>query len=168
MRISTPMPSSACCTKSIIARYPASEVDLLIRTGSEQRLSDFLLWECAYAELYFADCLWPDFDERRFRHALEDIRGASAALRRPRRRASARIARRARIVRMTSTIARALRRARPYSSHGARRLALLAARSRGGSGRTAAADPSVLRGHARNGMRVVIVPNSLAPWSRSR
>jgi undecaprenyl diphosphate synthase len=51
---------------------PASEVDLLIRTGSEQRLSDFMLWECAYAELYFTDCLWPDFDEKRFRSALED------------------------------------------------------------------------------------------------
>jgi len=51
---------------------PASEVDLLIRTGSEQRLSDFMLWECAYAEFYFTDCLWPDFDEQRFRSALED------------------------------------------------------------------------------------------------
>ena len=50
----------------------AGEVDLLIRTGSEQRLSDFMLWECAYAELYFTDCLWPDFDEKRFRSALED------------------------------------------------------------------------------------------------
>ena len=37
------------------------DVDLLIRTGGEQRLSDFLLWECAYAELYFTDVLWPDF-----------------------------------------------------------------------------------------------------------
>jgi undecaprenyl diphosphate synthase len=37
------------------------DVDLLIRTGGEQRLSDFLLWECAYAELYFTDRLWPDF-----------------------------------------------------------------------------------------------------------
>jgi undecaprenyl diphosphate synthase len=37
------------------------EVDLLIRTGGEQRLSDFLLWESAYAELYFTDVLWPDF-----------------------------------------------------------------------------------------------------------
>jgi undecaprenyl diphosphate synthase len=37
-------------------------VDLLIRTGGEQRLSDFLLWECAYAELYFTDRRWPDFD----------------------------------------------------------------------------------------------------------
>ncbi len=55
--------------------YPASDVDLLIRTGSEQRLSDFMLWECAFAELYFTDCLWPDFDERRFRSALEDYAG---------------------------------------------------------------------------------------------
>jgi undecaprenyl diphosphate synthase len=37
------------------------DVDLLIRTGGEKRLSDFLLWECAYAELYFTDHLWPDF-----------------------------------------------------------------------------------------------------------
>ncbi|MEX1050063.1 MAG: polyprenyl diphosphate synthase, partial [Gemmatimonadales bacterium] len=36
-------------------------VDLLIRTAGEQRLSDFLLWECAYAELYYTDVLWPDF-----------------------------------------------------------------------------------------------------------
>ena len=55
--------------------YPAGEVDLLIRTGSEQRLSDFMLWECAYAELYFTECLWPDFDEQRFRCALEDYAG---------------------------------------------------------------------------------------------
>ena len=39
------------------------DVDLLIRTGGEQRLSDFLLWESAYAELYFTDVLWPDFDQ---------------------------------------------------------------------------------------------------------
>ena len=38
------------------------DVDLLIRTGGEQRLSDFLLWECAYAELYFTERMWPDFD----------------------------------------------------------------------------------------------------------
>ncbi len=41
---------------------PAPEVDLLIRTGGEQRLSDFLLWECAYAELHFTPRMWPDFD----------------------------------------------------------------------------------------------------------
>jgi undecaprenyl diphosphate synthase len=40
----------------------APDVDLLIRTGGEQRLSDFLLWESAYAELYFTDLPWPDFD----------------------------------------------------------------------------------------------------------
>ena len=42
---------------------PVRPVDLLIRTGGEQRLSDFLLWECAYAELYFTPTLWPDFRE---------------------------------------------------------------------------------------------------------
>jgi undecaprenyl diphosphate synthase len=51
---------------------PAGAVDLLIRTGGEQRLSDFLLWECAYAELHFTDCLWPDFGEVGFHSALED------------------------------------------------------------------------------------------------
>jgi undecaprenyl diphosphate synthase len=50
-------------------------VDLLIRTGCERRISDFLLWECAYAELHFSDSLWPDFDESRFRHALNDYAG---------------------------------------------------------------------------------------------
>ncbi len=41
---------------------PLPDVDLLVRTGGEQRLSDFLLRECAYAELYFTPCAWPDFD----------------------------------------------------------------------------------------------------------
>lgn len=43
------------------ANAPAPDVDLLIRTSGEQRLSDFLLWECAYSELYFTKVLWPDF-----------------------------------------------------------------------------------------------------------
>jgi undecaprenyl diphosphate synthase len=50
----------------------AAEVDLLIRTGGERRLSDFLLWECAYAELLFLDCPWPDFDGAAFAAALDD------------------------------------------------------------------------------------------------
>jgi undecaprenyl diphosphate synthase len=55
--------------------HPASPVDLLIRTGRERRLSDFLLWECAFAELHFSECLWPDFDEQHFRSALDDFGG---------------------------------------------------------------------------------------------
>ena len=49
--------------ESIHAPMGTRDVDLLIRTGGEQRLSDFLLWESAYAELYFTDVLWPDFGE---------------------------------------------------------------------------------------------------------
>lgn len=45
--------------------------DLLIRTGGEQRISNFLLWNLAYAELWFCDTLWPDFDEQEFDRALE-------------------------------------------------------------------------------------------------
>jgi undecaprenyl diphosphate synthase len=52
---------------------PAPDVDLLIRTGGDQRLSDFLLWECAYAELYFTDCLWPDFAAADYDNALADF-----------------------------------------------------------------------------------------------
>jgi undecaprenyl diphosphate synthase len=48
------------------------DVDLLIRSGGEKRLSDFLLWECAYAELYFVDSFWPDFDEIAFAQALDE------------------------------------------------------------------------------------------------
>jgi undecaprenyl diphosphate synthase len=49
------------------------DVDLLIRTGGEKRLSDFLLWESAYAELVFTDTLWPDFDEGDLDAALEEF-----------------------------------------------------------------------------------------------
>lgn len=54
---------------------PPGGVDLLIRTGGERRLSDFLLWECAYAELYFTPVLWPDFDAAELRTAVADFRG---------------------------------------------------------------------------------------------
>jgi undecaprenyl diphosphate synthase len=47
-------------------------VDLLIRTGGERRLSDFLLWESAYAELLFSDTYWPDYTPEEFGEALED------------------------------------------------------------------------------------------------
>ena len=46
--------------------------DLLIRTGGELRLSNYLLWQCAYTELYFCDTYWPDFDETAFCVAIEE------------------------------------------------------------------------------------------------
>ena len=49
------------------------DVDLLIRTGGEQRLSDFLLWECAYAELYFSDAMWPDFGAAELARAVAEF-----------------------------------------------------------------------------------------------
>lgn len=48
--------------------------DLLIRPGGEQRLSNFLLWQCAYSELYFTDTLWPDFDRREIDRAIAAYR----------------------------------------------------------------------------------------------
>lgn len=50
------------------------DVDLLVRTGGEQRLSDFLLWECAYAELYFTPCMWPDFGPTALAEAIAEFR----------------------------------------------------------------------------------------------
>ena len=48
-----------------------SSPDLLIRTAGEQRLSNFMLWQHAYTELYFTDCLWPDFNEKELDLAIE-------------------------------------------------------------------------------------------------
>lgn len=55
------------------AGEPAGDVDLLIRTGGEQRLSDFLLWECAYAELVFTPCMWPDFGPEELAVAVREF-----------------------------------------------------------------------------------------------
>lgn len=61
--------------ESAIGRHLASgsvgDVDLLIRTGGENRLSNFLLWQSAYAELYFTDTLWPDFDKHKLLDAIK-------------------------------------------------------------------------------------------------
>jgi undecaprenyl diphosphate synthase len=53
----------------------APDVDLLIRTSGEKRLSNFLLWQSAYAELYFTEVLWPDFDRHALFDALRDYAG---------------------------------------------------------------------------------------------
>jgi undecaprenyl diphosphate synthase len=68
---------------------PAPDVDILIRTGGEQRLSDFLLWESAYAELFFLPVMWPDFTREHLSGVLEQFRrrerrfGAVPSLARP-------------------------------------------------------------------------------------
>ncbi|MDG6777980.1 polyprenyl diphosphate synthase [Thiomicrorhabdus sp. zzn3] len=49
------------------------EPDLLIRTGGEQRISNFLIWQMAYTEFYFTDTLWPDFDEKALERALDSF-----------------------------------------------------------------------------------------------
>lgn len=54
---------------------PVPDLDLLIRTGGERRLSDFLLWEAAYAELHFTPIMWPDFGPAELRAALHDFSG---------------------------------------------------------------------------------------------
>ncbi|MEX2582326.1 MAG: di-trans,poly-cis-decaprenylcistransferase [Gemmatimonadota bacterium] len=59
---------------AVINSPPVPEVDLLIRTGGEQRLSDFLLWECAYAELMFEQCMWPEFSVERLGAAIWEFR----------------------------------------------------------------------------------------------
>lgn len=60
---------------AITAGQLLPDVDLLIRTGGEQRLSDFLLWESAYAELWFTPKMWPDFGPADLARALEEFRG---------------------------------------------------------------------------------------------
>jgi len=74
---------------SLMALSYAPDPDLFIRTGGEVRISNFLLWQIAYSELYFTDCLWPDFDEAQLDAALAayagrerrfgDVRSASPA-----------------------------------------------------------------------------------------
>ena len=60
---------------SLMALAHAPDPDLFIRTGGEVRISNFLLWQIAYAELYFTECLWPDFDEAALDAALAAYAG---------------------------------------------------------------------------------------------
>ncbi|MDE6811385.1 MAG: isoprenyl transferase [Muribaculaceae bacterium] len=58
---------------SRLATAPAPDPDLLIRTGGEYRISNFLLWQIAYSELYFTPVLWPDFDKTTYAEAIIDF-----------------------------------------------------------------------------------------------
>ncbi len=57
--------------------YPAPDCDYIIRTSGEQRISNFLMWQGAYSELYFTDTLWPDFDTKALHAALEEYQRRS-------------------------------------------------------------------------------------------
>jgi undecaprenyl diphosphate synthase len=57
----------------LLATAGIPDPDLLIRTSGEERISNFLLWQVAYAELFFTDVLWPDFDGRHFTNALREF-----------------------------------------------------------------------------------------------
>ena len=61
---------NADLVQSLLSLSELPEPDLFIRTGGEKRVSNFLLWQLAYTELYFTDTLWPDFDRRAFEGAL--------------------------------------------------------------------------------------------------
>ena len=63
-------PITEAALDGALALAHGPDPDLLIRTGGEQRISNFLLWQCAYSELYFSDRLWPDFDEAALDEAL--------------------------------------------------------------------------------------------------
>lgn len=66
----TPITQESLSGALALAHCP--DPDLLIRTGGEQRISNFLLWQAAYSELYFSDALWPDFDEAALDMALNE------------------------------------------------------------------------------------------------
>lgn len=83
LRAAELVPPSAHLTEQNFARLISQannsvstpDVDFLIRTGGEQRLSDFLLWECAYAELIFTSRMWPDFDATDLEDAVAQFHG---------------------------------------------------------------------------------------------
>ena len=61
--------------KSRMTSLALPEIDLLVRTGGEQRISNFMLWDMSYAELHFSPVLWPDFTRQDFQRALDDFSG---------------------------------------------------------------------------------------------
>jgi undecaprenyl diphosphate synthase len=67
-------PVTEAALSAAMALAPCPDPDLLIRTGGEYRLSNFLLWQAAYAELFFSPLLWPDFDEQALEQAFSEFR----------------------------------------------------------------------------------------------
>jgi undecaprenyl diphosphate synthase len=67
----TPITEATLSQAMALSHVP--DPDLIIRTGAEHRISNFLLWQSAYAEFYFSDKLWPDFDEAALQAAIEDF-----------------------------------------------------------------------------------------------
>lgn len=74
-RLESGVPPEQPVTESDLSRHLsmsyAPEPDLFIRTGGEQRISNFLLWQLAYTELYFCDCFWPEFTDARLEEAIQ-------------------------------------------------------------------------------------------------
>jgi undecaprenyl diphosphate synthase len=68
------LPPGIAPTRDAVSKALGPDVDLLIRTSGEQRLSDFLLWECAYAELFFTPTLWPDFGREELASAVGEFK----------------------------------------------------------------------------------------------
>jgi undecaprenyl diphosphate synthase len=71
--IASGLPVTEANLSSALVTSHCGDPDLIIRTGGERRLSNFLLWQAAYAELHFSDRLWPDFDEEALDNAMEDF-----------------------------------------------------------------------------------------------
>ncbi len=66
-----------CATEELISQYlytaDSPDPDLIVRTGGEYRLSNFLLWQAAYSEIYVTDCLWPDMNVDEVNKAIENF-----------------------------------------------------------------------------------------------
>jgi undecaprenyl diphosphate synthase len=69
------LPVTEANLSQAMALAHVEDPDLVIRTGGEYRMSNFLLWQSAYSELYFTDALWPDFDEAALDAAIADYAG---------------------------------------------------------------------------------------------
>ena len=69
----TPEPLTEELFASYLSTYGIPDPDLLIRTSGEQRISNYMLWQCAYTEFYFTETLWPDFRKEQFEEAIENF-----------------------------------------------------------------------------------------------